>query len=68
MKYAVSELEKALKTIKEHGGPTEVSISVDPMHRLIISYVDPYGEDAVVIKLFDCEIQKMATITRTERL
>lgn len=68
MKYTVLEVQRALDKIKEHGGPTEVDIGLDPMSRLVLSYTDTFGGDNVTITIYETAVNKMATITRTTRL
>lgn len=68
MRFDIKELQKALIGVTKNGGPTEVDIQVDPMNRLVITYVDTMGGDLCTVTLYNTDIQKMATITRTTRL
>lgn len=68
MKYLIAEIEKALATVKQNGGPVEIDITFDFRERLLISYTDPFGEDQVTITLFKTDASMMPKITRTTRL
>lgn len=68
MRYTIKEVQKALEIVTKNGGPSEIDITIDPMERLVLSYVDTLGGDQITITIFRSDISKMATITKTTRL
>lgn len=68
MRYDIKELQKALTGVTKNGGPSEVDIQIDPLNRLVITYVETMGGDLCTVTLYNTDIQKMATITKTSRL
>lgn len=67
MKIDIKELQKTLKYLEKNGNPSQINVDFDSNGRFRISvYTEEAGQ--IIITIYESEYQKMAEVTRTERL
>ena len=67
MKFTITDIEKAIEYIKKHCHAEYIRLEFDERNRLLIKATD-LGGSSITITVFEESTQKMAEVTRTDRL